>query len=59
MQLYPGGGSVVKLMETLSDWLLSLPLQRIPYQAVLDLVDNKMRVRHTQKTHTENTHTDS
>ncbi|KAG7214283.1 hypothetical protein INR49_023203 [Caranx melampygus] len=41
-KLYPGGGSVVKLMETLSDWLLSLPLQRIPYQAVLDLVDNKM-----------------
>lgn len=47
VQLYPGGGSVVKLMETLSDWLLSLPLPRIPYQAVLDLVDNKMRVRHT------------
>lgn len=47
VQLYPGGGPVVKLMETLSDWLLSLPLQRIPYQAVLDLVDNKMRVRHT------------
>lgn len=36
---------MVKLMETLSDWLLSLPLQRIPYQAVLDLVDNKMRVK--------------
>ncbi|XP_040897946.1 sulfhydryl oxidase 2 isoform X2 [Toxotes jaculatrix] len=43
-KLYPGGGSVVKLMETLSDWLFSLPLQRIPYQAVLDLVDNKMRI---------------
>uniref|UniRef100_A0A3Q3XQS5 Thioredoxin domain-containing protein n=1 Tax=Mola mola TaxID=94237 RepID=A0A3Q3XQS5_MOLML len=43
-KLYPGGGPVVKLMETLSDWLLSLPLQRIPYQAVLDLVDNKMRI---------------
>ncbi|KAF7644476.1 hypothetical protein LDENG_00221370 [Lucifuga dentata] len=43
-KLYPGGGAVVKLMETLSDWLLSLPLQRIPYQAVLDLVDNKMRI---------------
>ncbi|XP_004072966.1 sulfhydryl oxidase 2 [Oryzias latipes] len=43
-KLYPGGGSVVKLMETLSDWLLSLPLQRIPYQAVLDLVNNKMRI---------------
>ncbi len=44
----------MKLMETLCDWLLSLPLPRIPYQAVLDLVDNKMRVRHT---HTMNTHT--
>ncbi|KAG7490651.1 sulfhydryl oxidase 2 [Solea senegalensis] len=43
-KLYPGGGSVVKLMETLSDWLLSLPLQQIPYQAILDLVDNKMRI---------------
>ncbi|XP_056275074.1 sulfhydryl oxidase 2 [Pseudoliparis swirei] len=43
-KLYPGGGSAVKLMETLSDWLLSLPLPRIPYQAVLDLVDNKMRI---------------
>nr|XP_057927507.1 sulfhydryl oxidase 2 [Doryrhamphus excisus] len=41
-KLYPGGGPVVKLMETLSDWLISLPLQQIPYQAVLDLVDNKM-----------------
>lgn len=50
VQLYPGGGSVVKLMETLSDWLLSMPLQRIPYQAVLDLVDNKMRVRCTLNT---------
>ncbi|XP_067378516.1 sulfhydryl oxidase 2 isoform X2 [Channa argus] len=43
-KLYPVGGSVVKLMETLSDWLLSLPLQQIPYQAILDLVDNKMRI---------------
>lgn len=43
-KLYPGRASVVKLMETLSDWLLSLPLQRIPYQAVMDLVDNKMRI---------------
>ncbi|KAM8865392.1 sulfhydryl oxidase 2 [Synchiropus picturatus] len=43
-KLYPGGGAVAKLMETLSDWLLSLPLQRIPYQAVLDLVNNKMRI---------------
>ncbi|XP_061881240.1 sulfhydryl oxidase 2 isoform X2 [Entelurus aequoreus] len=43
-KLYPGGGPVVKLMETLSDWLHSLPLQQIPYQAVLDLVDNKMKI---------------
>ncbi|XP_038131227.1 sulfhydryl oxidase 2 [Cyprinodon tularosa] len=43
-KLYPGRGSVVKLMETLSDWLLSLPLQQIPYQAVMDLVDNKMKI---------------
>ncbi|XP_017292053.1 sulfhydryl oxidase 2 isoform X2 [Kryptolebias marmoratus] len=43
-KLYPGGGSVVKLMETLSDWLLSLPLEQIPYQAVLDLVNNKMTI---------------
>ncbi|XP_014912167.1 sulfhydryl oxidase 2 [Poecilia latipinna] len=43
-KLYPVGGSVVKLMETLSDWLLGLPLQQIPYQAVLDLVDNKMKI---------------
>lgn len=43
-KLYPGGGSVVKLMETLSDWLLRLPLQQIPYKAVLDLVDNKMKI---------------
>lgn len=38
---------MVKLMETLSDWLLSLPLDQIPYQAVMDLVDNKMTVRRT------------
>ncbi|KAM9743038.1 sulfhydryl oxidase 2 [Menidia menidia] len=43
-KLYPGGGSVGRLLETLSDWLLALPLQRIPYQAVLDLVDNKMQI---------------
>lgn len=43
---------MVKLMETLSDWLLSLPLPQIPYQAVLDLVNNKMRVRHAHtRTH--------
>lgn len=31
-------------METLQEWLASLPLDRIPYNAVLDLVNNKMRV---------------
>lgn len=36
---------MVKLMETLSDWLLSLQVQRVSYQDVLDLVDNKMKVR--------------
>lgn len=45
LQLYPVGGSVVKLMKTLSNWLYSVPLQRLSYQKVLDLVDNKMRVR--------------
>uniref|UniRef100_H3CKK5 Sulfhydryl oxidase n=1 Tax=Tetraodon nigroviridis TaxID=99883 RepID=H3CKK5_TETNG len=44
-KLYPGGGSVVRLMEALSDWLLSLQGRRLVYQNVLDLVDNKMRVR--------------
>lgn len=28
----------------LQEWLASLPLDRIPYNAVLDLVNNKMRV---------------
>ncbi|XP_019741251.1 sulfhydryl oxidase 2 [Hippocampus comes] len=42
-KLYPGGGPVVKLMERLSDWLNGLPLKQIAYQAVLDLLDNKMR----------------
>lgn len=31
-------------MEMLQEWLASLPLERIPYNAVLDLVNNKMRV---------------
>uniref|UniRef100_A0ACB8F1I3 Sulfhydryl oxidase 2 n=1 Tax=Sphaerodactylus townsendi TaxID=933632 RepID=A0ACB8F1I3_9SAUR len=25
-------------------WLISLPLDRIPYDAILDLVNNKMRI---------------
>ena len=36
---------VRKLLEMLQEWLASLPLDRIPYDAVLDLVNNKMRVR--------------
>jgi len=36
---------VVKLLETLLEWLVSLPLEKIPYNAILDLVNNKMRVR--------------
>ena len=33
-----------KVMENLLDWLVRLPLESIPYQAILDLVDDKMRV---------------
>ncbi|KAK2120641.1 hypothetical protein P7K49_002027 [Saguinus oedipus] len=44
MQLFPGRPPVRKLLETLQEWLASLPLDRIPYNAVLDLVNNKMRV---------------
>lgn len=36
---------MVKLLETLLEWLVSLPLEKIPYDAILDLVNNKMRVR--------------
>ncbi|KAG7480460.1 hypothetical protein MATL_G00056370 [Megalops atlanticus] len=35
---------VAKLLETLLEWLVSLPLERIPYDAILDLVNNKMRI---------------
>lgn len=44
-QLFPGRQSVVKLLETLLEWLISLPLDKIPYEAILDLANNKMRVR--------------
>lgn len=44
-KLFPGRPPVRKLLETLQEWLASLPLDRIPYNAVLDLVNNKMRVR--------------
>ncbi|KAB0394081.1 hypothetical protein E2I00_001785, partial [Balaenoptera physalus] len=43
-QLFPGRPPVRKLLETLQEWLASLPLDRIPYDAVLDLVNNKMRI---------------
>uniref|UniRef100_A0A8C9W206 Sulfhydryl oxidase n=1 Tax=Scleropages formosus TaxID=113540 RepID=A0A8C9W206_SCLFO len=43
-KLFPGRQSVVKLLETLLEWLVSLPLERIPYDAILDLVNNKMRI---------------
>uniref|UniRef100_A0A8C9KIW7 Sulfhydryl oxidase n=1 Tax=Panthera tigris altaica TaxID=74533 RepID=A0A8C9KIW7_PANTA len=42
-QLFPGRAPVRKLLETLQEWLASLPLDRIPYNAVLDLANNKMR----------------
>ena len=45
VQLFPGRPPVRKLLEMLQEWLASLPLDRIPYDAVLDLVTNKMRVR--------------
>nr|XP_008122395.2 PREDICTED: sulfhydryl oxidase 2 [Anolis carolinensis] len=43
-KLFPGPDPTVKLLETLHVWLVSLPLDRIPYNAVLDLLDNKMRM---------------
>uniref|UniRef100_H0WH21 Sulfhydryl oxidase n=2 Tax=Otolemur garnettii TaxID=30611 RepID=H0WH21_OTOGA len=43
-KLFPGRPPVRKLLETLQEWLASLPLDRIPYDAVLDLVNNKMRM---------------
>ncbi|XP_058158716.1 sulfhydryl oxidase 2 [Dasypus novemcinctus] len=43
-KLFPGRPPVRKLLETLQEWLASLPLDRIPYDAVLDLVNNRMRI---------------
>uniref|UniRef100_A0A8C7CI48 Sulfhydryl oxidase n=1 Tax=Oncorhynchus kisutch TaxID=8019 RepID=A0A8C7CI48_ONCKI len=43
-KLFPGRQSVVKLLETLLEWLVSLPLEKIPFDAILDLVNNKMRI---------------
>uniref|UniRef100_A0A8C8ZMN8 Sulfhydryl oxidase n=1 Tax=Prolemur simus TaxID=1328070 RepID=A0A8C8ZMN8_PROSS len=43
-RLFPGRPPVRKLLEMLQEWLASLPLDKIPYNAVLDLVNNKMRI---------------
>ncbi|XP_037349542.1 sulfhydryl oxidase 2 [Talpa occidentalis] len=43
-KLFPGRPPIRKLLEMLREWLTSLPLDRIPYNAVLDLVNNKMRI---------------
>lgn len=43
-QLFPGRLHVMKLLETLQEWLASMPLDKIPYDAILDIVNNKMRV---------------
>nr|XP_004654139.2 sulfhydryl oxidase 2 [Jaculus jaculus] len=43
-KLFPGRPPVRKLLETLQEWLTNLPLDRIPYKAILDLVNNKMRI---------------
>ncbi|XP_028664939.1 sulfhydryl oxidase 2 [Erpetoichthys calabaricus] len=43
-KLFPGRQPVVKLLETLLEWLISLPIAHIPYDAILDLVNNKMRI---------------
>uniref|UniRef100_A0A8C2QLM3 Sulfhydryl oxidase n=1 Tax=Cricetulus griseus TaxID=10029 RepID=A0A8C2QLM3_CRIGR len=43
-KLFPGRPSVKKLLETVQEWLANLPLDKIPYNAILDLVNNKMRI---------------
>uniref|UniRef100_A0A8C7E5W4 Sulfhydryl oxidase n=1 Tax=Naja naja TaxID=35670 RepID=A0A8C7E5W4_NAJNA len=43
-KLFPGRQPVMKSLETLQVWLLSLPLDRIPYDAILDLLNNKMHI---------------
>ncbi|KAM9324238.1 sulfhydryl oxidase 2 [Gastrophryne carolinensis] len=43
-KLFPGRPHVVKLLETLQEWLVSMPLEKIPYDAILDIVNNKMRI---------------
>ncbi|KAE8582348.1 hypothetical protein XENTR_v10020090 [Xenopus tropicalis] len=43
-KLFPGRPHVMKLLETLQEWLVSMPLDKIPYDAILDLVNNRMRI---------------
>ncbi|XP_018419569.1 PREDICTED: sulfhydryl oxidase 2 [Nanorana parkeri] len=43
-KLFPGRLHVMKLLETLQEWLVSMPLDKIPYDAILDIVNNKMRI---------------
>ncbi|XP_004613453.2 sulfhydryl oxidase 2 [Sorex araneus] len=43
-KLFPGRPHVRKLLEALQEWLTTLPLDSVPYHAVLDLIDNKMRI---------------
>ncbi|KAG8447504.1 hypothetical protein GDO86_014853, partial [Hymenochirus boettgeri] len=43
-KLFPGRTHVMKLLETLHEWLVTMPLDKIPYDAILDLVNNKMRI---------------
>ncbi|XP_052580211.1 sulfhydryl oxidase 2 [Peromyscus californicus insignis] len=43
-KLFPGRPPVKKLLETVQEWLANLPLDKIPYNAILDLVNNKMRI---------------
>ncbi|XP_069465665.1 sulfhydryl oxidase 2 [Ambystoma mexicanum] len=43
-KLFPGRQPVVKLLETVHEWLVNLPLDKIPYDAILDMINNKMRI---------------
>ncbi|XP_053552102.1 sulfhydryl oxidase 2 [Bombina bombina] len=43
-KLFPGRSHVMKLLETLQEWLVSMPLDKIPCDAILDIVNNKMRI---------------
>nr|XP_032829044.1 sulfhydryl oxidase 2-like [Petromyzon marinus] len=43
-KLFPGRPAVRKLLETLHEWLEKLPLKRLPYDAVRDVINNKMQI---------------